>query len=98
MLVDRWLESPKEAAGVVKESQGNFPPEQSGDGLTGELGGLGGDDAVQIPQGEVAQLDGPGASGRIRAGNDESLRLEVNPAAWLVDDGGRHGGKGQLLC
>ena len=94
VVVDGRLEGPEEAALVVEKRQGYFPPEQGGDGLAGELGGLSSDHTVQIPQGEMAQFDVAGASSRIRSGDDEALRLEVNAAAGLIDDGGRHDGGG----
>ena len=90
VLVDSGLEGAEEAALVVQESQGNFTPEQGGDGLAGELGGLAGDDAVEIAQREVAQFDGAGTAGRVGTRNDEALGFQVDAAAGLVDDGGGH--------
>jgi hypothetical protein len=90
VLVDSRLEGAEEAALVVQESQGNFTPEQSGDGLAGELGGLAGDDTVEIAQGEVAQFHGAGTAGRVGTRNDEALGFQVDAAAGLIDDGGGH--------
>ena len=91
VIVDGGLEGPEETALMVEKCEGDFPAEKGGDGLAGELGGLSGDDAVEIAQREVAQLNGAGAAGGVRAGDDEALGFQVDAAAGLIDDGGGHG-------